>query len=40
MLVHARDEKAAAYYEALSFLRFPKDSMTFFMPLETIAKGL
>jgi GNAT superfamily N-acetyltransferase len=40
LLIHALDEKSAHYYEALGFLRYPKDSKAFFVPVSTLAKGL
>ena len=39
-MVHAIDDEAAAFYAAFGFQRFPEESQTFFLPMETIAKAI
>jgi len=40
VMVHAIDDEAAAFYAAFGFQRFPEESQTFFLPMETIAKAI
>jgi GNAT superfamily N-acetyltransferase len=41
MLVHAKDEKAKAFYLACAeFLEYPADSRTLFLPVETVMRGM
>ena len=41
VLVHAKDEKAKAFYLACAeFLEYPADSRTLFLPMETVMEGM
>jgi GNAT superfamily N-acetyltransferase len=40
LLVHAVDDEAISYYAPFGFQRFPADSRTLFLPIETLAKSL
>lgn len=40
VMVHAIDEQAAAFYAGYGFIPFPADSLTFFLPFETIKAAL
>lgn len=40
MIVHAIDDEAAAFYERFGFQRFPPDTRTLFIPIETIVGAL
>ncbi|CAN5560009.1 GNAT family N-acetyltransferase [soil metagenome] len=40
MLIHAIDDEAMVFYTRYGFLRFPADSRTLFMPIETIIAAL
>jgi len=40
VLVHAIDEKAAAFWREQEFIECPVDSRTFYLPIETIADAL
>ena len=40
LMVHAIDDEAINFYVAFGFRRFPTDSRTLFLPVETLAKAL
>jgi hypothetical protein len=40
LLVHAIDEKAAAFYERYGFLAFPTRGRTLFLPFDTLRAPL
>ena len=40
LLVHAVDDEAKAFYGAQGFIEFPAGTLTLFLPVETIARGL
>jgi ribosomal protein S18 acetylase RimI-like enzyme len=40
LIVHAVDDEAINFYVAFGFRRFPTDSRTLFLPIETIVKAL
>ena len=40
MLVHAIDDKAAAFYAAHGFTEFPPSTRILYLPVETIASAL
>lgn len=40
LIVHAIDDEAIGYYAQYGFQRFPTDSRTLFLPVETLAKSL
>jgi len=40
LIVHAIDDEAINFYVALGFRRFPTDSRTLFLPIETIVAAL
>jgi GNAT superfamily N-acetyltransferase len=40
LVVHAIDDEAVDYYTPFGFQRFPTDSRTLFLPVETLAKSL
>ena len=40
LLVHAIDDEAINFYVPFGFRRFPSDSRTLFLPIETLAKAL
>jgi GNAT superfamily N-acetyltransferase len=40
MIVHAIDDEAVGFYTPYGFQRFPTDSRTMFLPMETLAGSL
>jgi predicted N-acetyltransferase YhbS len=40
LIVHAIDDDAIGYYTSFGFQRFPTDSRTLFLPVETLANSL
>jgi GNAT superfamily N-acetyltransferase len=40
LIVHAIDDEAAGFYLPFGFQRFPGESATLFLPIETLAKAL
>jgi ribosomal protein S18 acetylase RimI-like enzyme len=40
LVVHAIDDEAVSYYAQFGFQRFPTDSRTLFLPIETLRKSL
>jgi GNAT superfamily N-acetyltransferase len=40
LIVHAVDDDAIGYYASFGFQRFPTDSRTLFLPVETLANSL
>lgn len=40
LIVHAVDDEAIGYYASFGFQRFPTDSRTLFLPVETLARSL
>lgn len=40
VLVHAIDAEAAAFYAKFGFIEYPEQSLTYFLPMETISAAL